>query len=138
MEVLLHARHDEEEPSAALGQRQQVLAKVIRVAPEVLVGVDAENCVEELPCVRQIVRFRMDGHDLFGSQPERAEPLPVFRGFDPKVGGIYPHAVLQRKQQRGNAFAAPEVEHERAFVYRVFIQHLLEQLGGVRPHDGFA
>ena len=96
-------------------------AKIVRVAPEILIRIDAERRVEEFfLAYGSACASAWMGTMRSGAQGQTSwNRSPVFGWFNPKIGGEYAHIVLQLCQKnRRNALSAAKIEHARTFADR--------------------
>ena len=134
MAVIFHPREGDIDIAAALHERRKLRVQILRIAPEVVIRVRANDRIEELPLKRHRRRVRLHGDYLPVTQPHPPEESAVFVRIAPKVSGVDREAVLLRHEHRGQPRPAPKVADHCARRYAASAQQLLLKLHRIRPH----
>ena len=114
MAVAHHAGDGKVNSSARLHIRKKPLPQIVRVAPEIVIRVDAHHGIEEPRLERQAFRgVGLDGMNPFVRHAHLSKERAILIGIAPQVDGVHVEPVFAREHHARYAGARAEVAHTR-------------------------
>ena len=134
MAVLFHAGYRNIDVPSAFDMGEELIIEIGFVTAEIVVRINAYDCVEILLSERHSCCIRFDGDDMPIVKPHLSEKREMLLGFAPEITGIHGEAVFPCHKHGGQPLTASEIADPCAGGYFAVKQQFFAELYGVGPH----